>query len=151
MLLVSQCSLISNQSGLSPLTSGINKAFSPTERPLIVYFSYLNPSLYTFTDGCEWKSPKSQEISNFYNTQSSPSGTNNQAVCKVFLWAWMMLCLEKAWPVLPVYFLGVDLMQCFLGCISFQLCPEAVYWVSAATISLVIQLKRKDLAYNRKV
>ena len=45
-------SISSNQSGPSPLTSGINKAFSPTELPLTGYFLFFGPFSVNPRDGC---------------------------------------------------------------------------------------------------
>ncbi len=47
------CFLInSNKSGHSPLTSGINKAFSPTELPLTGYFVFFGPFSINPRDCC---------------------------------------------------------------------------------------------------
>ncbi len=49
-------SIISNQSAHSPLTSGINKAFSSTQLPLTGYFLFFGPFSVNSRDGCVWKS-----------------------------------------------------------------------------------------------
>ncbi len=67
--------IISNQSAHSPLISDINKAFSSIKLPLTRYFSFsVNPR-----DSCVWNF---WNIS-FWNTQISPSGTNNHSTFKV--------------------------------------------------------------------
>ncbi len=73
-------SIISNQSVHSPLTADINKAFSSTQRPLTGYFLFFGPFSVNPRDGCAWKS---QYISSSWNTQTSPSGTNNHSTFKV--------------------------------------------------------------------
>ncbi len=50
-------SISSNQAGHSPLTSGINKAFSPTELPLADYYLFFRPFSVNPRDGCLWKCP----------------------------------------------------------------------------------------------
>jgi len=47
--------IILNQSGHSPLTSGINKAFSPRELLLTGYFLFFGPSSVNPRDGCVCK------------------------------------------------------------------------------------------------
>jgi len=74
----SYLTISSNQSGFSPLTSGI-KAFLPTELPLNEYLLFSWPFSVNPRDGCVWKF----QISSFWNTQTSPSGTNNHATFKV--------------------------------------------------------------------
>ncbi len=73
-------SIISNQSAHSPLTSDIDKAFSSTQLPLTGYFLFFWPFSVNPKDGCAWKS---QEISSFWNTQTSPSGTNKHSSFKI--------------------------------------------------------------------
>ncbi len=73
-------SMISNQSAHSPLTSDINKAFLSTQLPLTGNFLFYGPFSVNPRDGCVWKS---QQISRFWNTQISPSGTNNHSTFKV--------------------------------------------------------------------
>ncbi len=63
-------SIISNQSAHSPLTSDINKACSSTQLPLTGYFLFFGPFSVNTRDGCVWKS---QQISSFWNTRTSPS------------------------------------------------------------------------------
>ncbi len=53
---------------------GINNAVSPTEMPLAGYFLFFGPFSVNPRDGYVWKS---QQISSFWNTQTSPSGTSN--------------------------------------------------------------------------
>ena len=55
-------SISPNQSDHSPLTSGINKAFSPTELLLTGYFLFFRPFSVNPRDGC---AGKSQEIDSF--------------------------------------------------------------------------------------
>ncbi len=73
-------SIISNQSAHSALTSDINKTFSYTQLPLTGYFLFFGPFSVNPRDGCVWKS---QYISSYWNTQTSPSGTNNHSTFKV--------------------------------------------------------------------
>ncbi len=69
-------SIISNQSVHSPLTSDINKSFSSTQLSLTGYFLFFGPFSVNPRDGCVWKY---QYISSFWNTQTSPSDTNNHS------------------------------------------------------------------------
>ncbi len=46
-------SIISNQPGHSPLTSGIDKVFSPRELPLTGYFLFFGPFSVNPRDDCE--------------------------------------------------------------------------------------------------
>lgn len=76
---VSYCcpSIISNESGYSPPTCGIKKAFfCPWELPLAGYFLIFGAFTVNPRGGCVWKS---QYLSSFWNTKSSQSGNNNPA------------------------------------------------------------------------
>ena len=71
-----------DQSGPSPLTSLINKHVSAhrTAANWMVFCFSHHHSLQTTRDCCAWKS---QEISSFWDTQTTLSGTNNHPSVKV--------------------------------------------------------------------
>ena len=71
-----------DQSGPSPLTSLINNAFLPAELLLTGCFLFFTPFSANSRDCCAWKS---QEISSFWDTQTTLSGTNNHSTVKVTL------------------------------------------------------------------
>ena len=65
-----------DQSGPSPLTSLINKHFCPPELLLTGCFLFFASFSANSRDCCVWKS---QEISSFWDTQTTLSGTNNHS------------------------------------------------------------------------
>lgn len=97
-----------NQSGYFPLTSLINKTFSPTELSLTQGFFSPAPLWIISRDCFVWIC---QEISNSWNIQTSPSGTNNHAIdniakftlfshsdvyCEHYLKLWACICMTFA-------------------------------------------------------
>ncbi len=71
-------SIISNQSAHSPLTS--TRHFRPHICHSLDIFFFPRAFSVNPRDGCAWRS---QKISSFWNTQTSPSGTNNHHTYKV--------------------------------------------------------------------
>ncbi len=72
-------SIISNQSANSPLTSDNQQGIFVHTTAAHWIFSIFPTTLYINSrDGCVWKVDRS-----FWNTQTSPSGTNNHSTFKV--------------------------------------------------------------------